>query len=307
MKEVRFLPAGDSAIAVEFGSEISEEINIRVQLMDRAVANGAAAARMAHKSSPIGDEPSAALRAVTETVPTYRSLMVHYDPRVAGFGEMKEALERIVPEGGAVSEGRRRILVVPVLYGGEEGPDLANVCEHSGLSEEEVIRIHSGRDYRVFMLGFTPGFPYLGGMDERIATPRLAHPRTLIPAGSVGIAGAQTGIYPSASPGGWQLIGRTPLKLYDPDREVPILAGAGDYIRFRPVSAAEYAKISVRVNAGIYDIEYADEPAGPEDSVRPETSGAKEAAAGAAGTAKAGAARTEKAGAAGTDESEVRA
>ncbi|MBQ1907665.1 MAG: 5-oxoprolinase subunit PxpB [Firmicutes bacterium] len=260
MDEIRYLPAGDSAIAVEFGSEISEDINTKVQLLDRALSEAlealkgpAGAANWDAKRFP------RALSAVTETVPTYRSLMVHYDPCAAGFSEMKEALEAIVPAGGGQAGGKRRILVVPVLYGGEEGPDLQNVCEHSGLSEEEVIAIHSGRDYRVYMLGFTPGFPYLGGMDERIATPRLAHPRTLIPAGSVGIAGAQTGIYPTASPGGWQLIGRTPLKLYDPGREVPILAGAGDYIRFRPVSAAEYAKISVRVNAGIYDIEYAEE------------------------------------------------
>ena len=128
-------------------------------------------------------------------------------------------------------EEKKKVYEIPVCYGGEYGPDLENIAEHAGLSVEEVIKIHSSRDYLIYMLGFLPGFCYLGGLDERIHTPRLANPRIKISAGSVGIGGSQTGIYPLDSPGGWQLMGMTPVKTYDPEREVPILVEAGDYIR----------------------------------------------------------------------------
>ena len=144
------------------------------------------------------------------------------------------------------------VLEIPVLYGGEMGPDLPFVAEHAGLSEEEVIRIHSSTEYLIYMLGFTPGFTYLGGMSEKIATPRLKQPRVKIPAGSVGIAGTQTGVYPIDSPGGWQLIGRTPVKMYDPDRETPILPEAGQYIKFYPVTQEEYDAIRKEVDAGTF-------------------------------------------------------
>lgn len=147
-----------------------------------------------------------------------------------------------------------RIIEIPTLYGGDYGPDLPYVAEHNGITTEDVIKIHCSVDYLIYMLGFTPGFPYLGGMSEKIAAPRLSVPRTKIPAGSVGIAGKQTGIYPIESPGGWQLIGRTPLKLYDPKRQPPIVLQAGDYIRFVPISIDKYNEISELILQDSYKI-----------------------------------------------------
>ena len=137
------------------------------------------------------------------------------------------------------------MLEIPVLYGGEEmGPDLGFVAEHNHKTPDEVIRIHTSTEYLIYMLGFTPGFTYLGGMSEEIAAPRLAQPRVRIPAGSVGIAGSQTGVYPIDSPGGWQLIGRTPVRMYDPDRAVPILPKAGQYIKFYAIDQTEFDRIA---------------------------------------------------------------
>jgi KipI family sensor histidine kinase inhibitor len=147
-----------------------------------------------------------------------------------------------------------KIVEFPTVYGGEYGPDINFVAEHNNITVDEVIKIHTGTDYLVYMMGFTPGFTYLGGMSNKIATPRLSSPRTKIPAGSVGIAGAQTGMYPSETPGGWQLIGRTPLKLYDPDKEPPVMLSAGDYVRYVSVSEEEYLEIKKQVEEGTYEV-----------------------------------------------------
>ena len=144
-----------------------------------------------------------------------------------------------------------RLVEVPVCYGGDYGPDLAFVAQHAGLTEQQVIDIHCGRDYRIFMLGFLPGFPYLGGMDERIVCPRLQTPRTKIPAGAVGIGGKQTGIYPLASPGGWQLIGRTPLRLFDSAGGGKLPYAAGDRIRFVPISPEKFETIQKEQGAAL--------------------------------------------------------
>ena len=181
----------------------------------------------------LGEHP---LPGLGEPLPTYRSLLLHYDPLRLSFAEVtalvEEALTRV--EGRARPEPR--LVEIPTCYGGEFGPDLEFVARHNGLSPEEVMRFHSSSLYPVYMLGFSPGFAYLGGLPHAIAAPRLSTPRTLVPAGSVGIAGEQTGIYPIATPGGWRLIGRTPLKLFDPYRDPPALLRPGDKVRFVIIS-----------------------------------------------------------------------
>lgn len=225
--------SGDSAILVEFENRIAPEINRLVRSFTMALAG---------KNIP----------GIVEIVPSYRAVTVHYDPSFILFDALRKALEDVLAHLDEAEIPPATVWEIPVLYGGEEGPDLSFVAQHSGRSEEDVIRIHSGAEYLVYMLGFTPGFPYLGGMDAAIAAPRLKAPRLKIPAGSVGIAGQQTGIYPIASPGGWQLIGRTPVKLYDPMRAEPVLVQAGDYIKFTAVGAAEYARIAAEAEKGSY-------------------------------------------------------
>lgn len=233
MQTIKILTAGDSSILVEFGKEISPEINSKI-------------------TSTVKLMKEQHIEGVVDIIPAFCSLLINYDPRVISFDELKERMQclvKIETKAGAV---KKKIYEIPVCYGGEYGPDIAYIAEHAGLSEEEVIKIHSSQDYLIYMLGFLPGFCYLGGLDERIHTPRLANPRIKINAGSVGIGGSQTGIYPLDSPGGWQLMGMTPVKTYDPGRNVPILVEAGDYIRFMPVDEAEYRRIKELVERGEY-------------------------------------------------------
>jgi len=233
MQAVRFLTMGDRALTVEFGREISPEINSRVRAFNAAIAANA-------------------VDGIVETVPTYCSVTVYYRPEAVGFGELIKRLEALV--GGVEVAGAPPPLVleIPVLYGGEMGPDIEFVAKHTNKSPDEIIALHSAPEYLIYMLGFTPGFSYLGGLNPELATPRLETPRVRTPAGSVGIAGKQTGVYPITSPGGWRLIGRTPVRLYDPDREVPILPKAGDYMKFIPVSEGEYSDIAEQVSRGAY-------------------------------------------------------
>jgi len=220
-KRPRFLPAGDSAIVIELGDEISEECNEKVIALSEDMRDA---------------------KGVVELLPTYRSLLVYYDPSITDFDEVAKMSEERMGRL-RIQIDKRRVFEVPVCYGGDFGPDLSFVAQHNGLSEEEVIRIHTSRSYRVYMLGFLPGFPYLGGMDERIAAPRLEKPRTRVAEGSVGIAGKQTGIYPLESPGGWRIIGRTPLKLYNPEADDPVSVRAGDTIRFVRISKEKYGEM----------------------------------------------------------------
>ena len=220
-KEVKYLTAGDSAIVMEFGNEVSKEINAKIRQVIKLV-----------------EEEK--IDGIIELTPTYRSLTVKYDPIKISYKDLVNKLKEFENVESDNSENKVKLVEIPTVYGGEYGPDIAFVAEHAGLSEEEVVKIHTGTDYLVYMLGFAPGFTYLGGMDEKIATPRLKSPRLKIAAGSVGIAGSQTGMYPSESPGGWQLIGRTPLKLYDENKEPPVFVNAGDYIRYVSISEDEY-------------------------------------------------------------------
>ena len=204
------------------------------------------------------DNPS-----VVELVPTYRSLLIQYDAELSTVDEMTAFVnDRLATKSrsagrqtnGPSDPGPRRIFELPVSYGGEDGQDLDDVASHAGLTAAEVVAIHSGTDYRVYMLGFAPGFPYLGGMDERIAVPRLTTPRLRVPAGSVGIAESQTGVYPLASPGGWRLIGRTPVSLFDPNADPPVPFIPGSFIRFVPVSSEVAASVAEEVAAGTYRV-----------------------------------------------------
>jgi len=230
--EPHFLLAGDSALVVEFGDEISEEVNRRVHALAYAL-----------EKNP--------LPGFGEAVPTYRSLLVHYDPLRLSCDEARALVTDLLQKCEEIPLPEPEVIGVPVVYGGEFGPDIEFVAEHNGLSVEEVIRLHSGATYTVYMLGFSPGFTYLGELPEALVTPRLPTPRKLVPAGSVGIAGAQTGIYPIATPGGWRLIGRTPLKLFDLNCDLPVLLRPGDRIRFAPISEGEYwARLKKEENGG---------------------------------------------------------
>ena len=223
--ELVFRAAGDQAVLVELGDEISPDTNARVHNLARAIEE-------------------AGVSGVVDLIPAYDSLLVQYDARVVSTADLQDSIRELDSEPGRAEDGGR-VVELPVLYGGEHGPDIERVAEHSGLAVDDVVRLHSGTDYLVYMLGFTPGFPYLGGLDDRLATPRVATPRLNIPAGSVGIAESQTGVYPLTSPGGWNIIGRTPLSLFDPTREPPSLLAPGDLVRFVPMDGPEeYARMA---------------------------------------------------------------
>ena len=205
---MRFTPMGDAALRIELGDDPE-----RVRAWDAALRR-------------------AALPGVVSVVPAYATVTVFYAPHEVRYAELLARLEAIPV--GAEPAPPSELVVVPVVY---DGPDLPFLCEHAGLAAEEVVRLHSEPTYLVRMIGFLPGFPYLSGLSPRLAAPRLPSPRRAVPAGSVGIGGAQTGIYPMESPGGWRLIGRTSVKLYDPAKEPGTLLKAGDRLRFEPVNA----------------------------------------------------------------------
>jgi|TARA_B100001964_G_scaffold69982_1_gene79331 KipI family sensor histidine kinase inhibitor len=212
------VPAGDSAILIELGSEVDPEISSMVFALTDLIK-------------------VAGLNSDLEVLPTYRSVLVYYDPLVCSYAEMFDAVNGAVE--GLVEpinvNSSLKIVEIPVVYGGDDGPDLHFVADHAGITEDAVIELHSRTDYRVYMLGFSPGFPYLGGLDERIAAPRLKTPRVLVPAGSVGIAESQTGVYPNAGPGGWRIIGRTSVTLFDVNSSTPSLITPATKVRFIPV------------------------------------------------------------------------
>ena len=220
----RFLACGDRALLAQYGTGIDLAVNRKVH---------AAAAALRQRS----------LTGIEAVIPAYRNLAVVYDPTLVSFKTLTEALTALESGLEGAERAEPRTVDIPVCYGGRLGPDLAFVAQHHHLTEEEVVRIHSRTLYPIYAVGFAPGFCYLGGLDPRLHTPRLPTPRTLVPAGSVGIAEAQTGVYPSDSPGGWRLIGRTPLSLFNPSRPDPFLYQAGDRIRFVPISEADFHRL----------------------------------------------------------------
>jgi inhibitor of KinA len=215
-----FRTMGDRGLLVELGEEISPEVNRGVQeLMQRL--------------------EQARLPGVRELAPGYRSLLVIFDPLTIAPRELKTRIADIAAQPSSSEPPRAKLLTVPVFYGGDYGPDLEWVARRLGLKLEEAIRLHAGTVYRVYMIGFTPGYPYMGELPDDLVLPRRDTPRTRVPKGSVAIAQRQTGIYPVDSPGGWHIIGWTPVALFDPCREMPSLLEMGDRVKFEPVRSAE--------------------------------------------------------------------
>jgi KipI family sensor histidine kinase inhibitor len=225
----RIRPAGDRAVLIEFGTEIDPEINLRVQ-------------EFSHRAN------SRRIPGIGEMIPSYCSALVYYDPARLSFAETSAWVGQFLSSDPLQEQTSAHLKKVPVLYGGEYGPDLPFVAKHNQTFEKEVIRLHTGKDYLVYVVGFSPGFAAMGIVPPQIQAPRLASPRTKVPEGSVGIGGLQTGIYAVESPGGWQLIGRTPLKLFDLEKNPPSFFQAGDYARFYPIDEKEFIRIK---NSGV--------------------------------------------------------
>jgi len=218
---------------VELGDEISVEINTRVRALEFLIQHEA----------PAG---------VVETVPTFRSLLVYYDPGQVGYETLCATLGALAERAEAAVLPPARLVEIPCCYDPELGPDLAAAAERLGLSVDELVSLHASVEYLVYFVGFTPGLPYMAGVPERIQLPRLPTPRVKVPPGSVGLGGAQFCIYSVESPGGYWLLGRTPLRLYDPEAAEPTLLRAGDRVRMRRIDRVEYDALAARVSARDY-------------------------------------------------------
>lgn len=230
MMQPKILPCGDTALTLQFGETIDAETNARVI---------AIAARLEDMAVP----------GLVDIVPTYRSLLLRYDPEILSGARLEGLLSGLALEDGA-GAAPARLWVVPCLYGGDVGQDLDDLARMKGMSPEQIVALHSGAEYRIYMIGFAPGFAYLGGLPKALHTPRLPKPRQNIPAGAIGIGGQQGNINSVAGPSGWRFIGWTPLRSFDPGRPEPFLFRAGDRIRFRPVDTAEAEALAARAAAG---------------------------------------------------------
>jgi inhibitor of KinA len=231
--EPRFLPCGDLALSVELGDDINREVNARVLALEYLIQQRG-------------------LSGVTETVPSYRSLLVYYDPLVVGGDALTKSLHALWREARPEVLPPARTVEVPCCYGGDLGFELEAAAEKIGLPPDEVARLHADADYYVYFVGFTPGLPYMTGMPESLYIPRLVQPRLKTPPGSVSIGGIQCCIYSVESPGGFWILGRTPLRLYDPRSADPILLRAGDHVRFTMITRPEYDAIAAAVADGTY-------------------------------------------------------
>ena len=231
---IRFLPAGDTALVVEFGNRIDRDLSDAVLQLSGALGE-------------------AKVPGIIETVPTFRSLLIYYDPLVTSAADLRREIEGRAAQGSA--QTRKRLLWrIPACYDATCAPDLAEVAERTGLGTAEVIKLHAGTQFHVYMVGFLPGYAYMGDLPKALQLPRRESPRARVPAGSIAIATDQTGIYPVESPGGWHLIGKTPVRLFDAGRAQPSLFAQGDAVRFEPVSVAELDDISRDVAAGKYNV-----------------------------------------------------
>jgi KipI family sensor histidine kinase inhibitor len=227
------VPAGDQALSVELGDDISVEVNTRVRALDFLLQEKA-------------------IPGITEMVPSFRALLVYYDPRVVDYDRLTRTLEELGSQADRVVLPLPRAVEMPCCYDPELGLDLLAGAERLGLAPEELVRLHAGARYHLYFLGFTPGLPYIGGVPERIQLPRLQTPRVKVSPGSVGLGGAQCCIYSVESPGGYWILGRTPLRLYDPEAPDPILLRGGDQVTFRPIDRQEFDKLEAEVAARAY-------------------------------------------------------
>lgn len=238
--DVKIMPAGDAALVVEFGDIIDENVNAQVHALARKI-----------------EEQH--IEGIMEVVPTFRSVLVQYDVFVCSYSQIRDVVHSLADNLNVLDKTAKKIVKIPCCYGARFGQDLSDMEKLTGLDRDEIIAIHSATDYKIYMLGFLPGFVYLGGLDKRIEVPRLKTPRVKIRKGAVGIGGNQTGIYPMDSPGGWRLMGATPIDLYDENRETPILLAAGEYIRFVPISILDYYDIRQEILKGTYRLEVVEE------------------------------------------------
>ncbi|MBN17896.1 MAG: allophanate hydrolase [Chloroflexi bacterium] len=228
--ELKFLSAGNQSLVTELGNTINNEINQNIRALTYSI----------EKNNIDG---------VIELIPSYRSIMINFDPLKLCILDLKKTISELYLNLKSIDLPEPKTIEIPTLYGGKQGPDLEFVAKNSKLTVEEVISIHSNNIYPIFMIGFTPGFPYLKGLDQRLSTPRLKTPRISIPEGSVGIAENQTGIYPIKSPGGWQIIGRTPIKLFSPNKLNPFIFNIGDNLKFTILSnEKEFYEIEEKIN-----------------------------------------------------------
>ncbi|MEH7117070.1 5-oxoprolinase subunit PxpB [Neobacillus vireti] len=234
MTEIKAI--GDSAIQVSFGNQINEEIHSEIQQF----------------LTSLRDEK---IKGMIEWVPAYCTVAIYYQPEIISHDDLEKILKRMLSTSThKMKQDKGMVYEIPVYYGGETGPDLSFVASYHQLSEEEVISLHTSKEYLIYMMGFVPGFPYLGGLPPSLAIPRLEHPRSSVQAGAVGIGGNQTGIYPSEVPSGWRIIGITPVPLFDVNRPSPFLFSAGNYIKFHSIDLQEYKRIKQLIANNTYEL-----------------------------------------------------
>jgi KipI family sensor histidine kinase inhibitor len=231
----KYFPLGDSSFIVKVGNDITPETNRKIRDFVSAIDN-------------------ANIKGIIELIPAYNEIQVCYNPKEISYTELLEKLRDLENKTTKSKKVKTKLIYVPVCYEKEFAIDISVVAKTNNITVQEVIKIHTDSEYLVYMLGFTPGFCYLGGMNKKIATPRKENPRNKIEAGAVGIAGNQTGIYPIDSPGGWQIIGKTPLKLFDPKRKPEFLVEAGNYLKFYSISRTEFDKIDAMVSENSYKL-----------------------------------------------------
>jgi KipI family sensor histidine kinase inhibitor len=234
--DLRLLPAGEAALVVELGDTIDPAVNERIHRLDAAIA-------------------AAAIPGIVETIPTYRSILVSFDPALSSVDALGTAIRALAGKAGAAQAAAGRRWFVPAAFGGAYGEDLDDVARRVELSPAEVVALHEATDYRVYMLGFSPGFAYLGTLPEKLRLPRRENPRLKTPAGTVMQGGTQAAISPTAMPSGWHLLGRTPVRLFDLARDPPFLLAPGDHVRFVAIPAADFPRLAADAERGTLTVE----------------------------------------------------